>query len=207
MAASDHGPRCRRQHRAYPRVRLARRLALARSGRVTMESGSTRCAKAHLWRLLPGLTCRRATRPLLPSDAHDRTDRPDASSGSSSRIARSSTDRQRVLRAARGSRRPDQEIVVELWRAYPRFDARAAFSTGCTRSRSRRDSHFRANPARARALPTRFGIDRSDDRARCARRQDFSRCTSDRAARRGQSGVDPAVPEGYGQAEIAAMIG
>ena len=105
-----------------------------------------------------------------------------------------------------------QEIVLELWRAYPRFDARAAFSTWMHQvAVNVAISHFRGESRRIRdALPIdEFGLDlAAADRALDADDDDLLALHQLIAQ---LDEVNRALIllylEGYGQDEIAAMLG
>ena len=105
-----------------------------------------------------------------------------------------------------------QEIVIELWRAYPRFDARALFSTWMHQiAVNVAISHFRGESRRIRdALPIdEFGMDlEAADRAMAHDDEDLF------ALHQLISQLDEVnralillYLEGYGQDEIAEMIG
>jgi RNA polymerase sigma factor (sigma-70 family) len=105
-----------------------------------------------------------------------------------------------------------QEIVIELWRAYPRFDARAAFSTWMHQiAVNVAISHFRGESRRVRdVLPIEdFGLDLAAADQVMARDDDDLFALHQLIAQLDE--VNRALIllylEGYGQDEIATMIG
>jgi RNA polymerase sigma-70 factor (ECF subfamily) len=105
-----------------------------------------------------------------------------------------------------------QEIVVELWRAWPRFDARATYSTWMHQiAMNVAISHFRGERRRIRdALPIEeFGMDlAAADRAMGEQGDDLLALHQliaqlDEINR----GLILLYLEGYGQDEIARMLG
>lgn len=105
-----------------------------------------------------------------------------------------------------------QEMVMELWRAYPRFDMRSAFSTFMhTVAVNVAISHFRGETRRIRdTVPIEeFGMDlAAADRVLDAEGEDL-RALHQLIARLGD--IDRALVllylEGYAQEEIAPMVG
>jgi RNA polymerase sigma factor (sigma-70 family) len=105
-----------------------------------------------------------------------------------------------------------QEIVAELWRAFPRFDARAAFSTWMHQiAVNVAISHFRGESRRIRdALPIEeFGLDLRAADAEMARDEDDLFALHQLIAQLDE--VNRALIllylEGHGQDEIGAMLG